>query len=57
MIIIKLLDYEILMYYDLVVMVIDSSNWMNYVKIVIYVDNINDNEFYFVGVWEIVIEG
>lgn len=57
MIIIKLLDYEILMYYDLVVMVIDSSNWMNYVKIVIYVDNINDNEFYFVCVWEIVIEG
>lgn len=30
---------------------------MNYVKIVIYVDNINDNEFYFVCVWEIVIEG
>ena len=53
----KPLDYETSTHYDLVVMAIDSSNRMNYVKIVIYVDNINDNEPYFVCARETAIEG
>ncbi|XP_068725251.1 protocadherin-like protein isoform X1 [Montipora capricornis] len=53
----KPLDYETSTHYDLVVMAIDSSNRMNYVKIVIYVDNINDNEPYFVGARETALEG
>ena len=51
------LDYEIVERYDLVVMAIDSSNRMNYVKVTIEVVNLNDNEPYFVDVQGGVIEG
>lgn len=51
------LDYETVARYDLVVMAIDSSNRMNYVKVVINVVNLNDNEPYFVDIRGGVIEG
>ena len=51
------LDYETAAHYELVVMAIDSSNRMNYVKVVVHVDNVNDNEPYFVGIRGGVIEG
>ena len=51
------LDYETVTHYDLVVMAIDSSNRMNYAKVVVQVDNINDNEPHFVGAHGAVIEG
>lgn len=30
---------------------------MNYVKVVVYVINVNDNEFYFVDIYSGIIEG
>lgn len=51
------LDYENVTRYELVVMAIDSSNRMNYVKVVVHVRNINDNEPYFVDIHSGVIEG
>lgn len=53
----KLLDYETVAYYELVVMAIDSSNRMNYVKVAVFVNNVNDNEPYFVAVRDGAIEG
>ena len=51
------LDYETVAQYALVVMAIDSSNRMNYVKVIVHVKNVNDNEPYFVGERFGVIEG
>lgn len=51
------LDYETVARYELVVMAIDSSNRMNYVKVVIHVVNVNDNAPYFVDIHSGVIEG
>lgn len=51
------LDYETVARYELVVMAIDSSNRMNYVKVVVNVINVNDNEPYFVDIHGGVIEG
>ena len=51
------LDYETVARYDLVVMAIDSSNRMNFVKVTIKVVNLNDNEPYFVDLQGGVIEG
>ena len=53
----KLLDYETVAYYELVVMAIDSSNRMNYVKVAVFVNNVNDNEPYFVAIRDGAIEG
>lgn len=51
------LDYEIVAHYELVVMATDSSNQMNYVKVVVHVGNVNDNEPYFEDIHSGVIEG
>lgn len=51
------LDYEKFTRYQLVVMAIDSSNRMNYVKVVVHVINVNDNEPYFVDIHSGIIEG
>ena len=53
----KPLDYETVAHYELVVMAIDSSNRMNYVKVTVQVNNVNDNEPRFVGIHSGVIEG
>ena len=53
----KPLDHETVARYNLVVMAIDSSNRMNYVQVAIKVENLNDNEPYFVGIQGGVIEG
>ena len=53
----KPLDYETVAYYELVVMAIDSSNRMNYVKVAVFVNNVNDNEPYFVAIRSGAIEG
>lgn len=51
------LDYETVARYELIVMATHSSNKMNYVKVVVQVENVNDNEPVFVGVRGGMLEG